>query len=327
MLANPIFAFGSGRSGTTLLAKLLDSSTRVLYRHEPDKVQPLNSLPYLPEPAEYAQHLDSSRRYVEALAEQRAPFCNTKAPIFDKAFRSAFKTRILRTLAPAYMGLEKAHLPVKVPDLLSGNDFRVLIKSVNSTGRVPMFAQAIPDMKFIHIVRHPGAVLASLLNGIENNKMRRFDFVDSVAKMSIAANYPFSIEYLSNASFEEKSVYVWMLQNDKVYMEMKDGANYHLVSYEDLCVNMADRVQEMCDFLGLEFDQQMRDFIRMISGVNQESGYFSVIKNPTSSIAKWEDRLDAEVTEKITAIARSSEVGRYSLDRYQAAVERMRRAD
>lgn len=313
-----VFAFGSGRSGTTLLAKLIDSSGQILYRHEPDQVAPTEEIPFLPEPDAYGQYLEASRGYLGNLLEQRVPTVSCTQPVFHKRFRSGLQNRLLEVLLPALGYLGKTGLRLPAPDLTGSGSFRPLIKSVNSVVRVPMFAQAVPGMKFIHIVRHPGAVVASALRGIELNKMSRNNFVESVSRLAIAQTYSLSPGQLANATFEEQNTYVWMVQNDKTYQEMKDNPNYMLVFYEDLCVNMHQRVADICRFIGIDFESQMQAFIDSMSGVNRESGYFSVIKNPLSNIRKWEKQIDPPVIERILAVAGASGIGRLTIDSYNS---------
>lgn len=314
-----IFTYGSGRSGTTLLAKLIDSSRSVIYRHEPDKTSPNSDIPFLPEAEQYQQYADASRHYLNQLRNDRSAFVNGKKPQFEKAFRRPAGTLFRRCLIPAITLAEKAGLNLPIPDLAKDDNYTTVIKSVNSLGRVPMFAQAMPDMKFIHIVRHPGAIIASQLRGIEQKKMGQELFINSVSKMSNARSFSIDIESISNASFEEQSAYIWMVQNDKSYRELSGNPNYMLVSYEDLCVNMADRVETLCQFMGISFDSQMRHFITMLARTDGESGYFSVMKNPLANIDKWETTIDSDTRDKIQGIIEQSEIGRFVIEKYQLA--------
>lgn len=319
MLDKTVFAFGSGRSGTTLLAKLIDSSRSVLYRHEPDKTIPNNHIPFLPEPEQYEKFLGESRLYIEELTEQRDPFVSGKQPIFDKDFRTPIRTAFLRTFLPVFIGAGKFGLHLRVPDLLKTNRYRFLIKSVNSVCRVPMFARSVPGMKFVHIVRHPGAIIASQLRGIEQDKMGRELFLDAVSRMSNTSRFPITHEEISAAGFAEQFAYTWMVQNDKSQQEMEGNPDYLLISYEDLCVNMRERMSGLCDFLGIEFDSQMKAFIDAIHDTDNDSGYFSVMKNPLANIDKWERVLNDGTAEKIARIIEHSDVGRFALSRYVSA--------
>ena len=323
MLNHGVFAYGSGRSGTTLLAKLIDSSRQILYRHEPDKTAPSGDIPFLPEPDQYEEFISLSREYLAQLFSDRSLFVNGKKPFFDKAFRTPLSQLVLRLIHPVLTIADKAGIPVSVPDLIRDKHFTILVKSVNSLGRVPMFSLAAPGIKFIHIVRHPGAIIASQLRGIEQNKMGRELFLSSVSKMSNARHFSIDVDAVSQASYEEKSAYIWMIQNDKSYREMKESDNYRLISYEDLCLNMKERVESICDFIGIEFDSQMQSFIDTLTNTSSDSGYFSVMKNPLDNIDKWESTLESTVIEKIHGIIEQSEIGRFTMDNYNLVKSRI----
>lgn len=319
MAERRVFVFGSGRSGTTLLAKLIDSSPNVLYRHEPDKIRPSNQIPFLPEPAEYSKHRGAASDYLRQLFQERLPFVVGKRPLFSKAYRSPWQSQ-LHAFLLGFLGLaEKARLAMPVPDLTNDVGHLQVVKSVNSVCRVPLFSEAAPGIKFIHIVRHPGAVVASVLKGIEQGVMGREDYSEAVSRLSHARQLPVALEYLKTAGFAERTAYAWMVQNDKTFSEMQDKDNYMVVSYEDLCVNMTDRLSEICEFIGIELDPQMTRFIGGMNGADTSNEYFSVVRNPVAGIKKWEGAIDRETADSIASLITQSRIGRLVLDRYQTA--------
>lgn len=314
-----VFVFGSGRSGTTLLAKLIDSSPHVLYRHEPDKVRPSNEFPYLPEPEEYERFSDVAKAYLGQLFSERLPGVVGKQPFFPKYFRTSGSGQVYSLLLSLLGLAEKAHLSIPVPDLVRGEDHFEVVKSVNSVCRVPLFDTVDPDLRFLHLVRHPGAVVASVLKGIEQGFMGREDYLESVSTLSSARKLNVDIERVRSAGFAQRSAYVWMVQNDKTFGEMAGKPNYLMLSYEDLCVNMVDRVSDICGFIGVDFDNQMRAFVDLMSGADTSAGYFSVIRNPVAAISRWEESLGKETADAISELIEVSAVGRFALDRYHAA--------
>ncbi|MEO0975505.1 MAG: sulfotransferase, partial [Pseudomonadota bacterium] len=260
ILDRTVFAYGSGRSGTTLLAKLLDASPETLYRHEPDKLLKEAALPFLPEAPDYEALKPVAAEYLTALTRPASASVSGKRPRFPKAYRSPLGDWCQGALLPAYGAAERAGLALAVPDLVRSERFFYLIKSVSSVCRVPLFAAAAPQARFIHIVRHPGAVLASLLRGIEQQLMSRNVFIEEVAGMANAKDFDLPLDRLHELSFEEQATYAWMIQNDKSERELEDDHHYYLLSYEDLCLNTKERVREMCAFIGIEYVPQMEDF-------------------------------------------------------------------
>ena len=59
---DPVFIVGTARSGTTFLAKLLDSHPDVLYRHEPDSVLVNTEIPFLQRREDLGTFLAPARR-------------------------------------------------------------------------------------------------------------------------------------------------------------------------------------------------------------------------------------------------------------------------
>ena len=69
---DPVFRVGGARSGTTFLAKFLDSHPDVLYRYESDLVLANREIPFLPRRKELETFLAPARRYLEAPCHARA---------------------------------------------------------------------------------------------------------------------------------------------------------------------------------------------------------------------------------------------------------------
>ncbi|MEZ5934205.1 MAG: sulfotransferase [Alphaproteobacteria bacterium] len=311
------FVMGLGRSGTTFLAKLIDSSPNVLYRHEPDAVLPTD-MPSLICRKDLEHHLPKARAYVEAMAACRRVRANGHLPVFSKAFRSrvgnlAFRPMVLSTKLARNLRLS---LPDRMPDLINGEhgDMLCLIKSVSALGRARLFAEAHPAMVSIHILRHPCAVIASARVGIEKGVMGAKVFLNALFAQEESANYPYSFADLENASYEEQAAYRWMLMNDKAASDMAGAPGYLRIRYEDLCTEV-DRVsRQIFDHLGLAFDAQTARFIRDISRLPEdgtaETGYFRIKRPILSGIDKWKTQMRADDVARIRDVVSHSPLGR-----------------
>ncbi len=88
---DPVFIIGGARSGTTILAKLLDSHPDVLYRHEPDSILVNTEIPFLPRREELETYLAPARHYLDALRHVRATKVSGQRPVFDKTYRSSLQ--------------------------------------------------------------------------------------------------------------------------------------------------------------------------------------------------------------------------------------------
>jgi hypothetical protein len=311
------FVMGLGRSGTTFLAKLIDSSPRVLYRHEPDALAP-SDIPSLLNRGDLEGHLPKARAYVEAMAACRKTRASCHAPTFDKAYRSAFGNFLFPPLAYCSKAAERLGLPLPggAPDMIRRHRGEIvyLIKSVSSLGRAALYRRAVPGVRYVHILRHPCAVYASLQVGVEKGVMAPDVFLNALFGLEEAARYPFSRREMENASFEEQVAFRWMLLNDKAAADMADSPDYLRIRYEDLCSDV-DRVsRQVFDHLGIEIDGQTRRFIdslRQAPGERRaKPGYFKVTRPIMSAVDKWRARLDPESVERMRRVVSCSALGR-----------------
>tara|TARA_R110002096_G_scaffold435147_1_gene659513 strand:+ start:2929 stop:3933 length:1005 start_codon:yes stop_codon:yes gene_type:complete len=309
---------GSGRSGTSFLAKLIDASSDVLYRHEPDISARTKEFPQLPDCSNPELYADIARAYLYELTWQRDSRTMGSTPIYSKRFRSSLANRAMPALVYGAKALERVRLPARVPDLIENSrEPLVLIKSVSSVLRTPIFAHAVPSLKVIHIVRHPCAVLASQIRGIKRGLMQSSDFTDELFSVPDAHNYGLSKEQIVAAPFEVQRAFRWMVHNDAVYRRLKDHPNYIFISYEKLCVELQSESKRLCEFLNMPIDDQMANYVRLVTeDGTKDGGYFSVIKNTLSALSKWEDEVDPDVAASVIDLVQGSEIGRKTLAEY-----------
>lgn len=318
-LRDPVFIIGGARSGTTFLAKLLDSHPEVLYRHEPDSVLVSTEIPFVPRRDEVQRFVAPTRRYLEALLDVKATKVSGQGPFFDKSYRSGLQKKCF--LSSLYLAKVAERLagplrrrPLPVPDFIGGGaGDRVLhvMKSVDSPWRTLLFSDAMPNLRIIHIVRHPCAVVNSRLRGIESKLMAGKTYLQTPFEAGMAEGYPFSLEDLEAASFEEKSAFLWMICNQYIHDSMVGRPGYFMVCYEDLCRDLEVTTRRLFDFAGLSWNAQSEAFIRALEASDtRDAGYFSVMRSPVTSLDKWRDQLSGEQIERIERMVRHSEIGR-----------------
>jgi len=63
-----ILILGSGRSGTTFLAKLFDSHPEVIYRHEPDSIIISKNIPFQPKFDDSIHYTPETQAYINKLS-------------------------------------------------------------------------------------------------------------------------------------------------------------------------------------------------------------------------------------------------------------------
>ncbi|WP_297529725.1 sulfotransferase [Thiohalobacter sp.] len=317
---------GSGRSGTTFLAKLFDSSPEVLYRHEPDSVLRRPEIPFHPDAGDVEAHADAMRDYLGALMAANQARCAATTPTFPKSFRSPAGNWLHRALVygsklPPW-GKDPA---LRVPDCLRMPPPVTVIKTVDSLCRLRLMARARPDARFLHIVRHPCAVAASVAEGHRLGLMKGGAFLDAVFAMPEAAGYPFDKADIAARSPAEQVAFKWMVQNDKTHAEMAGGDSYRLVSYERLCVTLRAELTALFAHAGVAGNPQTDRFLDRLEQTRSAGRrYFSVVRNPRSGLFKWRQRLPAGTVAAIEAMVQHSAVGRLCL---AAAAEAERAVD
>ena len=330
-LRDPVFIIGGARSGTTFLAKLFDSHPEVLYRHEPDSVLVSSEVPYVPRRDDTARFVAPARGYLEALLRVRATKVSGQGPFFDKAYRSGLQKRAF--LAGLYLAKAMERLagplvkrPLPVADFIRGgreDEILHVIKSVDSPWRTVLFSDAMPNMRFIHIVRHPCAVVNSRLRGIKSKLMAGKIYMQTPFEAGMADGYPFSLEELEALSFEEQSAFLWMICNQWIHDSMAGRQGYLMVCYEDLCRDLEATTRRMFDFAGLSWNPQTEAFIRALETSDTgNAGYFSVMRSPVTSLDKWRDQLSGEQIERIERMISRSDIGRRFVDGADAKKER-----
>src|SRR5690606_12570975 len=105
--ARVVFVVGGARSGTTWLAKILDSHPDVLYRHEPDIVLRAPDLPSLCDDADIPRLLPAARRYFESLLDVRTLKSAGSMPVFAKSFQPGLVPKLRQAVALGLKAMEQ----------------------------------------------------------------------------------------------------------------------------------------------------------------------------------------------------------------------------
>src|SRR5215831_20569040 len=105
---NVVLLLGAPRSGTTWLAKILDSHPDVLYRHEPDTVLRNDELPHLCSRDDAGSHRDEARNYLGALFNVRVLKSVGSRPSFRKNYRGPLRSRLRTALINGLLAMDTA---------------------------------------------------------------------------------------------------------------------------------------------------------------------------------------------------------------------------
>lgn len=311
---------GSGRSGTTWLAKLIDSHPDVVYRHEPDSVYVNGKIPFLPRPDQVDKFQEAAAQYLRDLSRARNLKSVGHAPFFRKNYRTRLEQAAYHSLIYAGKGMEKitSTLPAKfatpfvIPELADRRAVEralALVKTVDSLCRTYLFSVAAPSARFIHIIRHPGGVVASRLRGQRERLMTARVFLNALFNSGDAANHAYTFEDIASRSIEEQITFQWLVQNDKVFREMKNSSRYFPVIYEDLCLDAVGVTKKLIAFCGLDWHGQTEDFIRSLETRSTSAGYFNIMRSPKDAADQWRGELAPDVQHRIEILLEGTMLG------------------
>lgn len=299
LATSAILILGAPRSGTTWLAKIIDSHPDVLYRHEPDEIADDAALP----PAEQ----------VSLWLRQRAPRAAAKRPLFPKSWRgksaTAVRTAVLAglSLAQRLPGTQSLSRAAVVPDLLPRrhrNHIRGAVKVVNRDGGD--FARALPDLRCMLILRHPCGQIASLLAGWTGG---RFGSDGGAPERELEAGAAYAAAAgIPSGEFEAlplagRLAWAWRAFNETAVSNLEGKPNGRVVIYEALCHQPAAIAQDLFQFAGLAWHPQTSSFLQASTADDRSSGFYDVFRVTSTVADRWRQTLPVEDQTIIKAIA------------------------
>lgn len=294
---NEIMITGSGRSGTTWLASIFDSHPDTFYLHEPEWVLSNPIMTFAPGPDEIEALEDDARRLYRAMRSVRGLRAVSKRPLFLKSYRGP-AARLIRNALMVSLGAAGRFVDttaIPIPDLIrTGQRDRVVsvIKSVVANMRLPVLARALPDVRFVLIVRHPCGVAASLERGIREAKMAAPRVYDAQLALPPAAKHGLDREAADQLSPDEAAAAVWMITNEYAMETTRDQANVRILKYEDLCADPLAVGRDLFSWVGLPWAAETEDFIGLsLDKPDDSSAYHAVVRNPLVAANRWKETL------------------------------------
>jgi hypothetical protein len=318
-VSHAIFVLGAPRSGTTWLAKILDSHPDVLYRHEPDQVLP-------PDPE------NDPLRQTRAWATARTVRIAAKRPSFPKSFRSPSRAMLREMMATVLRGASR--LPgaaaslerVQVPDLIvpaRAQNLRIALKLVNWDA-TPI-ARALPDTRHLFIVRHPCGQVASAMHGMEKGHFGNDGTVGALAAHDTDRAVTFAgtrgtgpgrFAALSEAA---KFAWSWLAFNETTLDSLEHQRNVQIVQYESLCEHPVEVTRTVLDFAGLSWHEQTEAFLSLSTRHDSGSGYFDVLRSSAHAAERWRATMSPEDQHAVRDVVRGSRLARLWPDIANAA--------
>jgi len=311
LLGAPILVLGAPRSGTTWLAKIVDSHPDVIYRHEPDStVAPPPDLTEAGIPD-----------LIRAWASEQGARTVTKQPFFVKSYQPRW-AKVARTCICAAVSAA-ARLPgplqalgrVRVPDLNQAPPPHLLIKSITWAEGAATMARALPHSRTILILRHPCAQVASVMRG---NRQRRFDLRTAGTDMPFDEDR--AIRYAARHDVDEpafqalpdaaKYAWSWRAFNEPAHAALAHLPNARVVVYETLCAAAETGARAIFDFAGLGWQAQTAAFVGDSTSRKGAAGYYSIYRDAIAARDAWRSTMPPADADAVRATVAASPLAR-----------------
>lgn len=310
-----VLILGAPRSGTSWLAKIFDSHPDVLYRHEPDTVLRNYDLPWMCPPEEVPAHRDAARAYLRSLFDTATLKTAGSLPIFSKRHLGTAAARLRTGMIYGMRGLEQmpgarrllrgAQIPDMV-DIAAHPELRLVLKSVSSRGRARLFAEALPGMKTIFILRDPWGQVASMLRGAALGKFEEGVAAHELLETEQARRYGLTEARFTALPVVEQFAWNWAILNEKAIDDLAGIDGVKVLRYQDLCEAPMPEARALLAFAGLDWDSQTEDFLRRSTTFSGRDRYYQVFKNTQAAMNRWREELNPEDQRRIQAVVRET---------------------
>ncbi len=304
--------FGSNRSGTTWLGSIFNSHPEVAYRFEP--LHRLGDDERFKLAIERLRSPDLTDGFLPELYKLliRAHPATEKPPFFSK--RDGFNFGKSRSW-PLFRGIPRLS-PLYAAVYSPAGRPPLVFKEIDMEDVMENLLRRT-SMRVIYLIRHPCAVVSSLLEGMERGHMKtNVAFLGSLLEKhdpALAARYSPRLESLSGAA---KNALMWRIGAEQGVASCRQHGRALLVQYEHLCVNTLEVTKQCFEHLEIPFDDQTSHFVeesrkdsedqRKKHGEQFINDYFSVFRNPVLSMNKWKEELRKEQINEIFDVVRES---------------------
>jgi len=284
-MARPlVFVLGTQRSGTTWLANIFDSHPECLHFYEP--FAPAYRLfPYFPD--EFQRVEPPAPALAARLQSDLPRLVSHRSKLFDPvhATRRQFETeaRLMAKLETAYRRLHVAPLRFAAQfNLLHLNrigqkpvayfekgEIRITaIKEVRLYFKSTFLADAFPHATFIHLVRHPAAVVSSMDHHMKQGRLVEIKsnigrFVENVGAQEALARHQPVLERVRHGHLFDTLAAYWRIANEELERDLGSLPGRALpLTYEELATDPLARVAGMFAWCGLSMAPSTDAYVR-----------------------------------------------------------------
>jgi len=276
------FLLGCERSGSTWLANILDAHREVELIMEP--FAPYASMfPGFPSRNLYVRN--SSPALEETVRQGLGNVLSKKYPLLYRPGRSlrwkAVDARLMETRrrvrqrlqgAPPIewaqwdlLNLNNSEIPVSLQVRKQSPPGLFVVKELRLNLKIPVLVKAVPNARFLVIVRNPSAQLTSIRRWLDQGRLQEL----ATALKTLAADVDQNRDlqryrpWTGGGDLNDLLVVWWFMNYEVLLADLRNsGARTMLIRHEDLAVEPNPRSAEILAFLGLSMSPSVEGFLR-----------------------------------------------------------------
>jgi hypothetical protein len=321
-----LFIVGMTRGGNTWLGKIFDAHPDVFYRHEPDSILKTHTLPAFCEDQELNRYLPIAQEYFEAVFKVRTSKAIGTFPIMPKSYLSFSQHQLKRAMVVGAKGFEKAGVlssffrDLKLPEMAGSGDVHHVVKSIAALGRMNLFSRLYPQAKIILLLRHPAGQVASAIKAIASDKIdgqppatEDWGIYKDLAATAQGRRKGLTLSGFQSLDPVERLAWRWAISNDKALDDLEGQPSVRTVLYEDLCKDPVAVSRSLFEFSGLDWRQEVEDFVTQSSTTSNANSYDRVIRDSLKTANSWRTKLAPSKVDLIANVLAQSRAGQYYL--------------
>jgi hypothetical protein len=264
-VTDQIFIVGSSRSGTTMLGRILGAHSRIYTFDELHVFEHLLSWKIIQDQIEL--EVGELIRILERL------FTSAREGFFEKVVTGRYDSA-----ARAVLKESKDHSAITVYKTFLDFETRIRGKATpcEQTPRYVFYSSGIlsmfPEARIINIVRDPRDVLLS-----QKNKWRR--------RFLGARNIPLREALRSWVNYHPYTITQLWCSCIHAASSCDYHSRFHSVRYEDLVVKPEETVRSLCEFLSIEFEENMLNIPTVGSSMGEDAAHETGIASTRSG--RW----------------------------------------
>ena len=283
-MTGPVFILGTQRSGTTWLANIFDSHPECLHYYEPF-APAYGIFPYFPH--EFRYLAPPAPELAIRLRADLPRLPRYRSRLFDPVYATerqfAFEAWLMGKLemlgrhtdpgafrfAAQFNLVHLNRIGQQPVAWFEKRDVRVVaIKEVRLYFKAAFLAAALPEATFVHIVRHPAAVVLSMDNFLQRGRLVEIRdhigrMVETMRTEDALARYEPVLARVRDGNLHDRLAAYWRIANEELTAQLGTlAARAYPLVYEELATDPLARVADMFAWCGLAVTPETEAYVR-----------------------------------------------------------------